>query len=102
MIIAAYILATCIVLAGLAFCWLVADASGTVGFILATGWLALCYLVHGWVTEPHETVELDLRKWTCTATQPVYLAPTYVRVGGVLTPVGGGTTNECTQYGAKP
>lgn len=58
---------------------------------LLVGLLGLCiagmgYLVYFGLTH------------TCVRTEYKYVAPTYVKIGGILTPVGGGMKDVCVEW----
>lgn len=50
------------------------------------------------VTDDSPTFALKKREWGCSSYETHYTAPTYVRSGSVMTPIGGGETKTCIQY----
>jgi hypothetical protein len=67
------------------------------GFLIVLGICAVMAMgIWDEVNSDHYSISKN--SWDCTAWVGHYNAPTYVKSGNVMVPIGGGETKECTQY----
>jgi len=74
-----------------------APVIGFFGFLVSLGIVAVIAMgIYDMATSENYTIPKN--NWECTSWVGHQTAPTYIKQGNMLVPVGGGETKECVQY----